>query len=1225
MTRNLMRYLISIFSLILIAAGFALPGKAQTPIGGTVNNAIDVVSIDGPDQLTVSDASGFSEGDTVLVIQMKGIQINITDVATNYGSLQNTYSAGKYEFLIIAGITGNQVTFAADFTNSYDAQGMVQMVRVATYDNAVVSSDITAQAWDPANGYGGVIALIVGNTLTLNADIDASEAGFRGADISITNGVCATFDVELQYAYYNAASDTAGFKGEGSTTYYTPNNGIDSIIGPAYAKGRGANFNGGGGGNARMSGGGGGGNIGTGGFGGVEANDCTPELNVGGWSGRSINGVPDWNPEKRIFMGGGGGAGTELGAYTATLGGHGGGIVIIIADTLVGNGHTIRANGQDVTGLASASGGGGGAGGTILLNITEYKTAFNVEVMGGDGGNTDDGVFPCTGAGGGGGGGLIWTANSPTLAANITTSLDGGAGGEAEGSCVNNFGSAGGNGQAEPGLVVPLTGFLFNSIYSVATGVRTDTICEGDIPAPFEGTLPKGGTPPYQYRWESSPDLSSWSVEVDYGAGTTTFAPSTNLVDTTYYRRLIRDNSVPQIIDVSKPITIVVQPQITGNVFAVDDTVCSGSPPDTIFASPRLPSGGDGPGSYLYEWQESADGGSNWNTLPGETDHYYLPPTRNFGAITEYQYRRIVRSGIGCPDTSNAMVLTYLPALVNDIGDDHAICDGQVPDLLVNLDVSGGTGSFVYSWQVSNDNVNFGAELDNTLEYQPSAITHGTANTEYRYFRRTVTSSACTDSSAVVEVIVYPLISGNTIGSDQTICKGTRPVTLTGDTYSGGGGTYAFEWLLSDDGGVNYITTGATSESYDPNPLSTAHYFKRVITSDACADTSAVPVFIDIHTTFTAEISDLSGGTDTVCNGGSGQVEIDITDYTGGAPWDIYLSGSPTGITGEYTGVNTMPFSAGLVADIGMTGTTGEATLTVQIDSIKDQWGCHAESFSGQGTIITLRPPVANPGQIQPDPCGFTVTLNATPPWDNPASSGGWTGPGGVVFSDPQLPDSDVTVPGEAMYTLTWTVDNGICDDDQATIDIQFWEPPSPAVITDPPGDITLAAFANEIDMTAQPVPVGTIQWSSTGPANFTPDNAEMTTASDLDWGPNLMRLYISNGTCPEERDSVVVTVEENVFIPQGISPQVSIGRNDYFWIENVGNVPNELVIFARNGNIVYQTDNFMSGGNTPEDGWDGRDMKGNPLPDDTYYYVLNVRGDFPKTFSGYIVIKGNR
>ncbi len=49
-----------------------------------------------------------------------------------------------------------------------------------------------------------------------------------------------------------------------------------------------------------------------------------------------------------------------------------------------------------------------------------------------------------------------------------------------------------------------------------------------------------------------------------------------------------------------------------------------------------------------------------------------------------------------------------------------------------------------------------------------------------------------------------------------------------------------------------------------------------------------------------------------------------------------------------------------------------------------------------------------------------------------------------------------------------------------------------------------------------------------------------------------------------------------------------------------------------------------MRAGNFPM-GWDGTDKSGNPLPDDTYYYVLHVKGEKPQSFSGYVVIKGNR
>ncbi len=56
----------------------------------------------------------------------------------------------------------------------------------------------------------------------------------------------------------------------------------------------------------------------------------------------------------------------------------------------------------------------------------------------------------------------------------------------------------------------------------------------------------------------------------------------------------------------------------------------------------------------------------------------------------------------------------------------------------------------------------------------------------------------------------------------------------------------------------------------------------------------------------------------------------------------------------------------------------------------------------------------------------------------------------------------------------------------------------------------------------------------------------------------------------------------------------------------------------------MFKTENFMRADNFPM-GWDGTDRRGNPLPDDTYYYVLHVKGENPQSFSGYVVIKGNQ
>lgn len=67
------------------------------------------------------------------------------------------------------------------YINSYDARGNVQLVRVPFYNEPVVTSTLTAQPWISSSGTGGVLAIMVGKKLIMNADIDLNGQGFAGA------------------------------------------------------------------------------------------------------------------------------------------------------------------------------------------------------------------------------------------------------------------------------------------------------------------------------------------------------------------------------------------------------------------------------------------------------------------------------------------------------------------------------------------------------------------------------------------------------------------------------------------------------------------------------------------------------------------------------------------------------------------------------------------------------------------------------------------------------------------------------------------------------------------------------------------------------------------------------------------------------------------------------------------------------------------------------------
>jgi len=256
-----------IFSFLVF---FANQGFSQTSISGIINSYAAVDSIyPTKDTIEVVDASAFSVDDTVMIYQAKGAE-PITEATLqpyNFGGVRASgiNEAGKYEIILVKEIKGDTVIFKASLNNDYDTDDRIQLIRVPSYKSASVDSELTCEAWE--GSIGGVLALMVSDTLFLSADINVTGKGFRGAipflyDSLTYGNNCASEDSALYGSqYFNEFDDnvSAGYKGEGVAKFDA-----------TYRKGLGRWANGGGGGNARFSGGGGGGNDGNGGYGSEE-------------------------------------------------------------------------------------------------------------------------------------------------------------------------------------------------------------------------------------------------------------------------------------------------------------------------------------------------------------------------------------------------------------------------------------------------------------------------------------------------------------------------------------------------------------------------------------------------------------------------------------------------------------------------------------------------------------------------------------------------------------------------------------------------------------------------------------------------------------------------------------------------------------------------------------------------------------------------------------------
>lgn len=389
--------------------------------GQVINAYAKVTSISG-NTLNLSNVNEtfhtFTIGEPVIIMQMQDDVISGTTNNSSFGSLGSIGSAGLYEVQQISGKTATTLTLASSLTNTYNTgtNSSVQVIslRVLGSPNYSTTANITALDWD--GNVGGVVALRVNGTLTLNHDITANGAGFRGGSRSTNEGT-----VDCNTAWITNLATLSGEKGEGIYKRTDAN----------YQYGRAKILNGGGGGNRHNAGGGGGGNVTSGGDGGP-GYLCSASP-VGGQGGLSLNSQISVN---RIFMGGGGGGGQQNNSV-GTNGTDGGGIVLINATQIITSGtcgaRTISANGLNASNANNDGSGGGGAGGTIIFDVANFSIPascpISVSADGGNGGSS----LNSTAHGGGGGGGqgrIIFSGSAP---ANVTVNTNNGTSG-----CNNN-------------------------------------------------------------------------------------------------------------------------------------------------------------------------------------------------------------------------------------------------------------------------------------------------------------------------------------------------------------------------------------------------------------------------------------------------------------------------------------------------------------------------------------------------------------------------------------------------------------------------------------------------------------------------------------------------------------------------------------------------------------------------------------------------------------------
>ncbi|MBW8051549.1 MAG: T9SS type B sorting domain-containing protein [Cytophagales bacterium] len=696
--------------------------------------------------------------------------------------------------------------------------------------------------------------------------------------------------------------------------------------------------------------------------------------------------------------------------------------------------------------------------------------------------------------------------------------------------------------------------------------------------------LVSGGTTPYTYLWNDPSATDSFIVTgLAPGIYTVTVTDSAGCVDTAF-------------AVINAPDTFIT------TITSINDVNCFGANDGNATVS--LSGGTPADSGYVYLW----------NTTPAQTDSFAvnLPPGTWIFEGTD---------SLGCK--TFAVVTINEPAELNyslflqNIGCTGGNCDG-----MIIVTPTGGTAPYSYLW---ND---------------PSVQTDSTADSlcAGAYMLIITDSKGCIDSvfAAVDSLGGGGAVSASTINAVSCFgsCDGVAAASP-----SGGIPPYTYLW---DDPAnqTNDTATGLCPGTYE------------VIVTDSAGCPFSDTVVISQPIQSSAVIS----GTDSICSNTSTTDSTITVNFTGNAPWSISYTNGVDTIT--INNISTTPFSFN--SDTLNSNTT--YTLTTLIDSS----GCSG-AISGSAAIIIRPKPVVNAG-LGVSICfgdstnltaGGGIIYNWTPSISltndtvfNPiafpvntttyyvtvyTANGCFDTESVTVTVDPEVftsvEPSSFCIGGSAIISAFPTTNSYWWAEENTPIDTISTSSAlvvNPAIttnylVTSSKGACqrtdTVTVVVNQLPA-ADAGPDTTIckgesvQLQASGgtvylwdpPSGLDNINVNNPVASPPSATIYFVTVTDSNGCI--NYDSVTVSLNAalckdcELFILSAFSPNKD-EVNDSWIIDGVVCLPNKVTIYNRWGDKVWEGENY----NNKKDGivWDGNNMNGRPLPDGTYFFLIEL------------------
>jgi gliding motility-associated-like protein len=495
-------------------------------------------------------------------------------------------------------------------------------------------------------------------------------------------------------------------------------------------------------------------------------------------------------------------------------------------------------------------------------------------------------------------------------------------------------------------------------------------------------------------------------------------------------------------------------------------------------------------------------GVGTWSLVSG-TGNFSAPnsagsPVSGIGVGTSV-YQWTISNGV-CPSTSDQVTITVdeNPSLAN-AGPDQAIC--------------------ATSSTLSADIPTVGTGVWTLFSGTGVIITPGSATTSItgmssgsNIFQWTVSNGACPSSVDQVTIFKDPEPTTANAGPDQTICSSSSSFAANIPTV--GNGMWS---LVSGTGSINNTsspTSGVTGLSIGAN------VFCWTITHGICPpSTDTVVIYVDPNP------SASSAGIDQVICSATTSLNGNFPAIGNGA-WTL-ISG--TGTIVSPSSPNSTIVGLGIGANV-FQWTISNGTCP----STSDQ-------------VIVSRDPVpttANAGTDQTICAASTNFAGNTPV----TGTGTWylvSGTGSIVT--PNSPTSVVNGLSIGANVFRWRITNGVCNASEDTVII--YRDPNPTA-SDAGTDQTICSSASSLSGNVPSL--GSGNWTLiSGAGTIVSPGSPSSSVSGLNFGANVFRWTISNGSCPSSFDDVTINVDAN--------PTMANAGNDQSICASV---------FALNGNI---------------------------------------------------------